>query len=632
MKKIYMVQPNPQYGKSVYLPYAVGSLIAYAFSDETIKKEYSFEGFVYKRESIEAVVSRMNNPFLVGFSCYIWNYEYNQKLAARIKEAFPECIIVFGGHQINPKSEVVEAEYVDYIIHGEGEEALKGLLLYLCGKEIIENIPNLVYKNSEGEIIINKTSSDFVQRVSPYTEGWFDNLFEEEELEFSAIIETCRGCPNSCAFCDWGNIKSKIKKYDIELVKAEIDWLSSKKIEYCYCADSNFGLFPRDIEIVDYVVEKHNKTGYPDKFQACYSKTNPERVFEINKKLNRSGLSKGATLSFQSFNQQVLDNIYRKNMPLDNFHKLMSLYNSNNILAYSELILGLPGETYESFKNGIELLIEAGQHMMMDFYSCELLSNSIMSDPEYMKKHGIKYATIEQYRYHTVVKKEDIPEFSKIVVSTNTMSEEEWIESNILHVFVRAFHSLGLLQCVAIYLFHEKQIKYVDFYSALIEWAKKHKDSICGQIYMFLKKKYIEIINNSGSLTYFDSSFGEVAWPLEEATFLTIIKNHTDFYKEISPFIKDFFDDEAFYEELMSYQKVVVKKPSLPEIVLNLHYDFYDYFSGIYSNNYRELKKADTKLLFNLSDIPGDFKEYAKKMVWYGRRGSQIIVSDISYV
>ena len=632
MKKIYMVQSNSQYGNSVYFPYAVGSLVAYAFSDEEVKKEYSFEGFVYKREDIEVVVARMDNPFLVGFSCYVWNYEYNKALAKAIKEKFPECRILFGGHQINHKSEVVTAGYVDYIIQGEGEEGFRGLLLYLCGRKDIESIPNLVYKNDEGKIVVNETSLAFVQRVSPYTEGWFDKLVEEEELKFSAVLETNRGCPNSCAFCDWGNIKSKIKNFDIELIKAEIDWLSQKKIEYCYCADSNFGLFPRDIEIVDYVIEKYKQTGYPEKFQACYSKTNPERVFDINKRLNDSGLSKGATLSFQSFNQQALDNICRKNMPIENFRKLMSMYNSNNIPAYSELILGLPGETYESFKNGIELLLESGQHMMMNFFNCEILSNSIMGDPEYIKKYGIKYATIEQQQYHIVAHKDAIPEYSRIVVATNTLTEEEWVECNILHVLVRAFHNLGLLQCFAIYLFYEKHIKYMDFYSDLVEWAKQHKDSICGSIYARLREKYTEILNNSGSVTCYEPEFGEIKWPLEEWSFLRAVSNHSEFYREISSFLQEYFDDRTFYNELMTYQMAVVKKPSPSQIILDLNYDFYDYFSSVYSNDYKPLKAAKTGLKLNLSDIPQDFKEYTKKIIWYGRKGGQIIVSDISYV
>ncbi len=632
MKNIYMCQPNSQYGNSIYFPYAAGSLVAYAFSDETIKNEYEFKTFIYKRVDIDKVVAELDNPFFVGFSCYVWNYEYNKALAQKIKENFPNCKIAFGGHQITPRSEILESDYADFCLLGEGEESFKKLLLALVGHEEIENVPNLLYKTESG---YKRTSCDVVQvanRVSPYTNGYFDKLVEQEELEFSAIIETNRGCPNRCAFCDWGNIKARVRLFDIDMVKAEIDWLSEHKIEYCFCADANFGLFPRDDEIVDYVIKKNSENGYPQKFQASYSKTNPETVFAINKKLNDTGMSKGATLSFQSMDQTVLNNIYRKNMPIENFHNLMSLYNSNNIAAYSEIILGLPGESYESFKTGIEQLLESGQHMAINFFNCEILGNSAMGDPEYIKKYNIEYAVTEQHQYHVVPRKEGIPEYSKIVVSTSTMSKEKWIDSNILHVFVRAFHNLGLLQCVAIYLYHEKKIPYTDFYCDLIDWSRANEDSICGNAYTYLREKYKEILRNSGSLTCYDPDFGELTWPLEEGTFLKICKNYSEFYEQITPFLKKYFDDESFYNELISYQRAIVKNPYSTEVLLDLSYDFYDYFNTIYSNNYKPLEAKKTKLRVDLSDIPQNLVDFARNTIWFGRKGGQNIVSNISYI
>ncbi len=632
MKKIYMVQPNSIYGNSVYFPYAVGSLIAYAFKDATVNHEYKFEKFIYKKEDITVAVEGMDNPYLIGFSCYVWNYEYNKAFAKAIRKKFPDCIIVFGGHQINADSEVVTAGYVDYVIQGEGEESFRRLLLYLCGKETIDSVPNLIYKTEDGSVTVSPMSSAFIDRVSPYTTGLFDELVENEKLEFSAILETNRGCPNRCAFCDWGNIKSKIKNFDMEIVKAEIDWMAEHKIEYCYCSDSNFGLYPRDIDIVEYVIQKHKEKGYPQKFQATYSKNNPETVFKINKRLNEVGMSKGATLSFQSMTQEVLNRINRKNMPLENFLELMSLYNSNNIPAYSEIILGLPGETYESFREGIEQLLQCGQHMAINFFNCELLANSIMSNPEYIEKYKIEYAITEQHQYHVVPNKGGIPEYSKIVVSTSTMTKEDWIACNILHVFVRTFHNLGLLQCMAIYLYYEKHINYMDFYCGLIEWAKNNPESICGKIYSWLEDKYREILNNSGSLTCYDPDFGELTWPLEEGSFLKVIKDYDTFFKQIVPFVSSFIDDVDLKNDIFRYQKAVVKNPYSRSVELNLKYDLYKYFSIIYNGSHLNLEKKSNKIRFDSSEVSQNLIEYAKDTVWFGRKGGQNIITKISYL
>lgn len=626
-----MVQPNSIYGNSIYFPYAAGSLIAYAFKDEVIKSAYCFKKFIYKKEKIEEIISDFKEPFLVGFSCYVWNYEYNKAVAKELKKAFPECIVVFGGHQVNAQSDIVGSDFVDYVIQGEGEESFRRLLLCLYGKLSVTDVNNLVYKAENGSININPVKAVFADRQSPYLNGLFDDLVKNETLEFSAILETNRGCPNQCAFCDWGNIKSKMKSFEMELVKAEIDWMSNNKIEYCYCTDSNFGLFPRDVEIVEYIIEKNRENGYPQKFQATYSKNNPETVFRINQRLNEVGMSKGATLSFQSMSQDALDRINRKNMPLSNFLELMSLYNSNNIAAYSEIILGLPGETYESFKEGIEELLECGQHMAINFFNCELLANSIMSAPEYIEKYKIEYAVTEQHQYHVVPNKEGIREYSKIVVATSTLTKEDWVKCNILHVFVRAFHNLGLLQCIAIYLYYEKKIKYMDFYCLLIEYAKNNPDTICGGIYTWLDNKYREILNNQGSLTCYDPDFGELTWPLEEGSFLKVIKNYTHFYNEIREFVNDFIDDKELAEDILNYQSSVVKNPYSKRKEVELNYDFYKFFSDVYLGNICSLEKKKNIIVIDSTEVSDNLVEYARETVWFGRKGGQNIITKIRY-
>ncbi len=627
-----MVQPNAIYGNSIYFPYAAGSLIAYAFNDPIISENCSFKGFIYKKSNINEVVQNLDSPFLVGFSCYVWNYEYNKRLAKKIKELFPHCITVFGGHQVCKNSDVLKEDFVDYCIFGEGEENFKSLILSLITNEDINSIPNLSYKDKEGIRFTKTKRMEIPERVSPYLNGYFDSLIENETLLFSAILETNRGCPNKCAFCDWGNEKAHVKIFDADLVKAEIDWMARNKIEYCYCADANFGMFKRDMEFVDYLIKANSETSYPQKFQATYSKNDSKTVFEITQKLNKVGMSKGATLSFQSMHQHVLNEIYRKNMPIESFHELMSLYSKNGISTYSELIIGLPGETYESFKNGIEQLLQCGQHMSINFFNCELLVNSIMSDPEYIKAHKIEYCTTEQHQYHVVPPDNEIPEISRIVVSTSSMPKDKWIESNILSVFVRAFHNLGLLQCIAIYLYFEKHIKYTDFYADLINWAKANESTVCGKVYRWLEEKYKEILKNSGSLTCVEPEYGNLTWPLDEGAFLKVVLELQKFYDETEEFIKSYFDNKKLFSQLLLYQKSVLKTPYSKGCQLNLEYDFYKYFINVYKNSYSPLEPLVNTLLIDSSDTPDDLAEYAKKVIWFGRKGGQNIIKEIKYI
>ena len=632
MKRIYMVQPNSIYGNSIYFPYAAGSLIAFAFKEPAVRDSYCFRGFVYKKDKIEDVVRSVDDPFLVGFSCYLWNYEYNKALAQAIKKEWPDCIIVFGGHQVYRGSGLLEDGIADILQFGEGEETFRSILLALNGDGELKDIPNIAYRDNGSSVFTVSRTVCIPQRVSPYLEGWFDEILKKEkDLTFCAILETNRGCPNKCAFCDWGNVKSHVRLFDKELVKAEIDWFAEKKIDYVYGADGNFGLFPRDEEFVDYLILKHGETGYPQKFQTTFSKNNPDQVFRLNKKLNDSGMSKGATISFQSLSPEVLKNIHRQNLPLDHFKRLMRLYNENGIAAYSEIILGLPGETYESFREGLETLLESGQHMSIVIFNLELLYNSVMNAPEYIEDYGIKYSSIEQHQYHVIPYDLDIREYSRVVVSTKDMPPDRWIATNILGDFVRAFHNLGLLQCYAIYLFYEKGLGYTSFYEQLIGYAASHPETVCGKAYALLERKFTEILNGNGSLTWQDDDYGKLTWPLEEGVFLLVAKEIDVFRSEMRSFLQPLFEDRELFEDLEKYQNAVVKTPGLKKQILTLEYDWYDYFSAVYDIGYRPLRKKYNRIVVDPGEIDSDLPSFAEKTIWYGRKGGKNIATDIHY-
>ena len=87
MKNIYMVQVGFSFDKSVYLPYSVAAIISYCKSIPEIKENYNFVKPIYKRDKIADIVSALESPYMVGFSCYLWNTNFNMALAKAIKEA-----------------------------------------------------------------------------------------------------------------------------------------------------------------------------------------------------------------------------------------------------------------------------------------------------------------------------------------------------------------------------------------------------------------------------------------------------------------------------------------------------------------------------------------------------------------
>lgn len=619
-KNIYLVQVGFAFDRSLYFPSAAGAIAAYARRDKFVDQEYEFKEFLFKREKIDTVISRLEEPYLIGFSCCVWNYEYNKAFANKLKSSYPECVVVFGGHNIPGSSSLLEEERsIDILVHGEGEKPFLELLKALPASDL-QSVPNISYRDNYGRIFetSDKNFPDIENYPSPYLSGVYDCLISKNpDVDFLAVLETNRGCPYDCSYCDWCAGKA-VRFFPMDRVKAEIKWLSDNKIEYCFCADSNFGMFQRDLEIVDYLVEMKTKTGYPKVFRPCYAKNSDDNVFEISKRLNSVEMDKGATLAYQTLSDDALINVNRKNLTLDKFANLLSKYNEAGIPSYSELILGLPGETYESFCSGICELLEAGQHNSISVYHCEMLVNSEMAQKEYIKKHGIQVAKVPFNHIHSANKKEEVPEYSYLVVGTNTMSNEMWVKSNMFSICVQCFHNLGLLRCFGIYQYYENNVKYLDFYNSLLNYIMNAEGTIFHKLFSRFKKELEN--SDTGKWMYHNELFGEATWFFEEGAFLEIVHNYNRFWDEITPFLNGLGIDETLYKDLVRFQKAIIKLPGVTEAAVDLHYDFNGYFAGVYSGNRKIIQEKHNVLHISDEKEVSSWKEYARETVWYGRR------------
>lgn len=634
-KNIYMVQVDHLYGneeQSIYLPYAAGLIAAYALADDFIKANYELKSFVFWRQNTDEAVAALDSPFVIGFSCYVWNTEYNKAFAKRLKEVYPDCAVVFGGHNVpNNTSMLEQFDYIDILVHGEGEAPFKAILKALAGEDDLSGIPNISYRNPDKEIIkTHDAPPPDLDLPSPYLEGYFDAIVRKGGFSFCAVIETSRGCVHHCAYCDWGRLGSKIRQFPLENIKREIEWISANKIEYFWCADSSFGIFERDKTIVDWLIELKLKTGYPKVFKVNYAENRERDVYEICRRLNEVNMNKGATLSLQSLNPTVLKNINRKSISMELFAEMMALYNEANIAMYAELILGLPGETYESFCKGISTLLEAGQHNALNLHALVLLPNSHMADPGYVKKYGIKTVKAEFSQFHCEKAENDIPEYYDLVVATDTMDTAMWARSTLFFIFIQTFHQLGLLHFFAVYLFYEKGVEYQDFYKGLIEWSAINKNTLCGHIYGEFIDKLRGVPEGKGSRTYINELYGNIVWPLEEGAFLDILPCSELFYDEIKDFLSDFNIESSVFNNLMTYQTGMMKRPMKYEADISLDYDFHRYFSKIYVHAHSNLEPVKNILHLKDDNCAKTWKDYAIENVWYGRNDSRTLFRDIT--
>ena len=628
-KNVYLVQANVTYSDFIaYLPYAAGCIMAYALNDKEITEKYDFGDILYRRHTVEEALEQMKAPAVVGFSCYIWNMEYNKALARAVKERYPDCLIVFGGHNIPFDTSLLDAEpYIDVLMHGEGERSFAELLKAF-DKGDISGVDGISCRRN-GAAVMNRPADKCLpvdDLPSPYLTGLFDKMLEKDpQIGFQGTLETNRGCPYSCAFCDWC-FSEKVRFFPMEKIKKEIDWLAEHKIPYCYCADSNFGIAQRDLEIAEYVVKRHNETGYPAVFKPCYAKNSNDLVFKIGCILNSTGVDKGVTLAYQSMDPQVLENIGRRNLDVAYYTDLNARYSAVGIPTYTELILGLPGETYESFCHGLCSLLEAGQHNSMTVYTCQVYCNSPIAQPEYRDKYGIRWERQKLHGIHYPANFNGVQEYYDVIVETKDMSKADWVRANMFSVTLQSFHHLGLLRCFALYARHELNISYFEFYNRLLDYIFADNTKY---IYSLFEKIRHDTEDTSHSdWCYQNDIFSKVGWYFEEGIFLDLAYNFEEYKKDIRGFISSLGIEKDIADELFKYQCGIIRKPGQTKVILTSEYDFYTYIENIYENRYSPLEKKKTELTIYPAKEINTWDVYAREIIWYGKRRSATLLTN----
>jgi radical SAM superfamily enzyme YgiQ (UPF0313 family) len=458
MYSVYLFQPNYQGGKgqfvSQWLPYSIASLWTYVEQFEEIKNNFKVKECIFIREEVDKIISRLDNPDFCLFSNYIWNENYNLIIAEEIKKHWPNCKIIFGGPQVDEVgfNFLLRNRFVDAVVINEGEISLHTLLLDFLQSKKIKKI-----YDKEKRIELEKYPSPYVDS------DIMDNILKAyPDIKWATTIETNRGCPFACTFCDWGSLtQSKIKRFDLEKVFQEIDWISKNKIEYVYMADANFGVFyERDKMIAEYIAETKRKTGFPLALNATYYKNSAVKTIEIAEIVHSVGLNRGLTLSVQSMSDNVLTAIERQNMEFSQLSVMYKECEKRNVRYYTEMILGLPLETKTSWKEGLCNSLEAGCHIFLEVYPLEIIRNSELAKQiEKHKMEIINFKTVMSGQQSSIV------ENHNYVISTNYMTREDYVDCWLWVWLMNNSHNYGWSQILSKFA-RRQGISYLEFYES----------------------------------------------------------------------------------------------------------------------------------------------------------------------
>jgi radical SAM superfamily enzyme YgiQ (UPF0313 family) len=358
-----------------WLPYASGCLISHCKKIPEITQKYNFLEPLYKQKPVSEYYYELINTDILGLTCYVWNQSYNDELSKFFKSIKPTGIVVYGGPQV-PEDYHLKKQYddmspADYSIAGLGEIAFSEWLLGLPFSE-----------------------KKLTEMPTPYLDGTFDTLLTTDN-KFKVSFETNRGCPYSCSFCDWGGqSRSKVTFFDPTMVKNTIDYIyQHKNIVELEILDANFGIVPMDIEYIDFMINCQKK--YNNHLKISYSglaKNGSQHLPVILSKVfdHLPIDQRNLKISFQTHTKEVLDIVNRSNINNSKLIPLIKKFKDKNIPTTSEMIIGLPGETADSW---LKTLHYNYHDLGIDFirtYILHVVANTPLNEQLYRNMWKIK--------------------------------------------------------------------------------------------------------------------------------------------------------------------------------------------------------------------------------------------------
>jgi putative methyltransferase len=626
-KKISLVQPNFQQGpkefNAHYLPYSAGVLWSYVTTSEKVKNNYELDKLVWLRDNLDETLESIIDNDVVAFSTYIWNKNYNYALARKLKEANPKCIIIFGGPElpITKKNIFEKFPFIDYVVKGEGEITFRRLLEGLVDGSDLMNIPGLLMNR---ETLIDTGESirimDLGMIPSPYLTGVFDKLIAEtKDVEWNATLETNRGCPYQCTFCDWGSLTyNKVKKFELDRVFAELEWIGKNKCGFVSITDANFGMFvERDNAIADKLLEVQAKYGYPYTFSVAWAKNQKAEVFDIVFKLIKSPkFNQGLTVSVQSMDLDVLENIKRRNLDQHKISDIFALCDKNNVPVYTEVILGLPGESKESWRRGFWKLFDAGNHTGITILQAQMLENAEMN---LSQKEEFKIQSIPVYDYMSgSYNYDELQEHVDVVIATKDLPFEDMLDSHIFSWYINTFHINGLTTYISRFLNKKHGVSYESFYDKLYDylqndpWFVKERDEV---------RQYYKNWMTNGKIDHPNISNIEVhGWNIVHRATLNLHahRKYEYVFELIRKFVKESFEfDPNLLEQIVKFQKhFVINYDSIPHYPMALDFD-YDFLGYLQENTELEIP---TKYKFDFLEAKDITIERFLENIYFSRR------------
>lgn len=284
---------------------------------------------------VEVLLAR--EPRIIGFGVYIWNVRETEAVISAIGRLRPDIKIVLGGPEVSYETESQSiVELADHVITGEAD--LK--FAEVCGQLM------------SGEVappkILPATLPEMSALALPY------DLYGEDDIANRIIyIEASRGCPFTCEFC-LSSLDVPVRSVDLDQFLGAMATLIQRGVRQFKFVDRTFNLnLNTSRAILEFLLERY-EPGMFFHFEMVPDRL-PGGLRNLVRKFPAGSLQ--FEVGIQTFNKDVAGLISRR----QNYDKLADnlkfLRGETGIHVHADLIVGLPGESLESFGAGFDRLI-----------------------------------------------------------------------------------------------------------------------------------------------------------------------------------------------------------------------------------------------------------------------------------
>jgi radical SAM superfamily enzyme YgiQ (UPF0313 family) len=289
-----------------------------------------------------AEVLLAREPKIIGFGVYIWNVEQTEEVVATLKRVRPEIIVILGGPEVSYETETQAiVQLADYIITGEADLKFAEVCRQLLAGERPANN------------IIPSPLPEFAQLTLPY------ELYTADDVAHRIIyVEASRGCPFTCEFC-LSSLDIPVRQVPLPVLLGQMQQLIQRGVKQFKFVDRTFNLnVPTSKAILEFFLERYQQ-GHFYHFEMVPDRL-PEALREVIAKFPPGSLQ--FEVGIQTFNPEVGGLIKRR----QNYDRLEEnfafLRRETGVHIHADLIVGLPGETLESFAAGFDRLVALGPH------------------------------------------------------------------------------------------------------------------------------------------------------------------------------------------------------------------------------------------------------------------------------